>query len=87
MIKNHIEKKWKSSIPGVVVAGWHRIVPQKHWTVSTTIPQTPVAQNVHRYCLGVTMGPSFLASANVRPTGIFFKAFGSASYISIVLFA
>ncbi len=67
------------------VLGWHWLVPQRHWTVLTTIAHAPLPQYEHWYCFGVTIGPSILASSNVWPTGISFKAFTSASYI-IVLF-
>lgn len=63
----------------VVVAGWHWIVPQKHWIVLITIPQTPVPQNVHRYCFGVIIGPRARASSNVRPTTVSLRASTSAS--------
>jgi len=66
-------------IPVVVVAGWHWLVPQKHWIALTTIPHAPVPQYEHPYCFGVTIRPSARASSNVRPTGISARAFISAS--------
>ncbi len=85
---NLFQKQNKYLIPVVCcAAGWHWIAPQTHWTTLMTIPQIPVAQNVHWYCFGVIIGPSFRASANVRAIEILLRAFGSASYIFSILFA
>jgi hypothetical protein len=53
--------------------------------VLMTMPQTPVSQKEHRYCLGTTIGPMARPSVNVAATGNNASVSKSASKIEEAL--